>query len=78
MAGCDAGNPNIECACLKSSEIEAHIQQRDMEELQNLNQYCVENAWFKVDLEAVPMEYFLQCVLLNHCMPLRMDWLLHA
>ena len=58
MAGCDAGNPNIECACLKSSEIEAHIQQRDMEELQNLNQYCVEKAWFKIDFGGCPYGIF--------------------
>ena len=29
-----------------------------MEELQNLNQYCVENAWFKVDFGGCPYGIF--------------------
>ena len=58
IAGCDAGNPNIECAHLKSSENEGYIQQRNTEELQNLNQYCVENVWFKVDFGGCPYGIF--------------------
>ena len=58
IAGCDAGNPNIECACLKTSEIETYIKQRDVDELQNLNQYCVDNAWLKVDFGGCPYGIF--------------------
>ena len=55
------------------TEIEAPIQNRDTEELHNLNKYCVDNAWFRVDLEDVHMTSSLQHVLLHHYMPLRMD-----
>ena len=49
VAGKDAGDPNIICQHRISSKIEILVQQKNHLQLQALNQYCIPNAWFKVD-----------------------------
>ena len=58
IAGADAGNPHIVCQRIVAQDIEEMITWKEHEKLQSLNQYCVQNAWFKVDYGSCPYGIF--------------------
>ena len=49
MSGEDAGNPDVECQKIEVDTIKELVDYEDLIALNELNQYCVDNAWFKVN-----------------------------
>ena len=49
VRGEDAGNPNIVCHRIVQQDIVDLVEAEDHERLGELNQYCVDNAWYKVN-----------------------------
>ena len=49
VRGCDAGNPHVVCNKIIQSDIQNLVQTSNHEQLAQLNQYCVNNAWFDAD-----------------------------
>ena len=58
VAGADAGNPQVVCRRIVSHDIEDMVTKKDHAKLQLLNQYCVQNAWFKVNFGGCPYGIF--------------------
>ena len=54
VKGSDSGDPFVQCQKIVSSRILNLVQTNNTKELHNLNQYCVNNAWFKVDFGGCP------------------------
>ena len=51
VRGEDAGNPNIICHRIVQQDIMDLVEAEDHERLGELNQYCVDNAWYKVNFD---------------------------
>ena len=49
VKGRDSGDPFVECRKIVSGEVEKLVEQNQEEALKAINQYNVENAWFKVN-----------------------------
>ena len=49
VSGEDAGNPDVECQKIEVDAIKELVNYEDLIALNELNQYCVDNAWFKVN-----------------------------
>ena len=49
VQGRESGNPLVECQKITTNQVIKLLQNNDMEGLKQMNQYNVQNAWFKVD-----------------------------
>ena len=58
VKGSDSGDPFVRCQKIVSSRILNLVQTNNTKELHNLNQYCVNNAWFKVNFGGCPYGIF--------------------
>ena len=58
VKGSESGDPFVQCQKIVSNRIRHLVESRNRVELQKLNQYCVKNAWFKVDFGGCPYGIF--------------------
>ena len=58
VKGEDSGNPYIMCNKIKMEPIQKLVEENKSEELKEMNQYNVQNAWFDVDFGGCPYGIF--------------------
>ena len=58
VEGCNSGNPQIVCRKIKMKPVKDMVDQNRTEELDAMNQYHVQNAWFNVDFGGCPYGIF--------------------
>ena len=58
VKGDQTGNPNVICHRLESRPIQMLIESKNYAALKQINQYCVDNAWFDVDFGGCPYGIF--------------------
>ena len=56
--GKDAGDPSVECKKILMKPIQEMVNNNEKEQLDQLNQYNVQNAWFSVDFGGCPCGIF--------------------
>ena len=58
VKGSESGDPFVECKKIVSKRISDLVTNGNLDELKSLNQYCVRNAWFRVDFGGCPYGIF--------------------